>query len=556
MSEVPTVYGIDLGTTFTKCAVIDPKANQLRTFELDEGRNSVQSVVGMREEERGVVAYVGSGVLSELEHQDLELGPVRVVEEAKRWMGVLSDPDGMNDPPPWKYGGWEYVPQDIGAIILRRVRKEVDQRMPHTPLVKAVITHPQKFSENQRLATIQAGEIAGLDVITSITEPDAAMAFYGADREPGVYMVFDCGGGTLDVTIARVVAPDRPIEVVTSTGMYKGGRELDRAIVDIFIERYAAAFPGFDRDAMDVGTEAVWLKEARLIKERLSAGKDRIPASIMVNNDMYQGGMCNLRVTQGEFQERTQGLLAKFKKVADKALDRAHLRPEDLKAVLLVGGTTRLPALQRLLEMDPPVGLGVRLNKEMDPTTAVCQGAAYFAHDFIRNAKLASESVESDTTEDSPSSGGEAALTLTNPLITSTLAHGLGIKISDGQRDILHIMVQKDTQIPVEQPQVFYTNKPNMTSIPVELYEGNDSELSLGVRLGSCKLTGIPPGRPSGQPVEVKIIIAHNGQKRIRVRDLTSGKWEEMEISHDEKAVVDPSDIATRRQHIMGLVIR
>ena len=558
MNEAPTVYGIDLGTTFTKCAVIDPGARQVRTFELDEGRKSIQSIVGLRQENGNNVAYVGAGVIGELEFPDLELGPVRVVEEAKRWMGRLSDPKGINDPPPWDHGGWDYVPQDVGAIILRKVCKEVDPRMPQDPVARVVITHPQKFTDNQRMATIQAGQIAGLNVVTSITEPDAAMVFYGADREPGVYMVFDCGGGTLDVTIARVVGPDRPIEVITSEGLYKGGRELDRCILDILCEQYAASFRDFDRKVhLDKPTTALWLKEAREIKERLSRGKDRVPATIMVHNQHYQGGQCGVRVSRAMFQDRIKGLLTQFKEIADRALEIAHLRPADIKQVLLVGGTSRLPELQRLLEMDPPVGLGARLNRELDPTTAVCQGAAFFAHEYIRSGRARAEADSvppPDEPEPGPAGGG-AALTLQSP-ISSTLAHGLGIKVSDGTRDILHIMVPKDTRIPHQQQQTFYTSYAGATSIPVELFEGNTAEITLAHELGACKLTGIPAGRPAGQPVEVKIIIAHNGQKRIRVRDLTTNKWEEMDISHDKKAVVDTADIEARRRQIMSLVIR
>ena len=290
------IYGIDLGTTFTECAVINPRTKMPADFELDSGSKTMQSIVGLRQEEGQSIAYVGSAVLEELAMPNPELGELRVVEEAKRWMGTLDAKQG-NDPPPWSHAGWNYIPQDIGAIILRRVKQAVDERMPEYPVVHVVITHPQNFTENQREATRQAAQIAGLEVATTITEPDAAAVCYGANREPGLYMIFDCGGGTLDITIARVVGEDRPIEVVTSDGLYQGGRDLDRCVLELMYDQYEAGFSDFDRyQHIDLNTEVMWLGKARVFKEQLCSGRPAAGGQIMLQNSLYEGGHCRLRL--------------------------------------------------------------------------------------------------------------------------------------------------------------------------------------------------------------------------------------------------------------------
>ncbi|MFH1435970.1 MAG: Hsp70 family protein [Pseudomonadota bacterium] len=556
------IYGIDLGTTFTKCAVIDPGTSFVRPIEVDHGSLSIQSIVGLGVEGQGTVAYVGSSCAGRMEFPDRSLDQFRVVEEAKRWMGVLeADVVGA---PPWPFNEWQYIPQDIAALVLRRVKMAVDERMPGYPLRRAVITHPQKFTQNERLATRQAGEIAGIQVVTSIAEPDAAALCYGADNEPGLYMIFDCGGGTLDITIAKIAGRDSPIDVVTSEGLYKAGRDIDRRILDMMCEQYQASFPDFERTAhLDRTTEAVWLDRARTMKEKLgSRSRDGIEikeqaAEICVRNDAYEGGPCRVRIASMEVEHRVKDIIDDFRDCAYKALDYAHISPAGLKAVLLVGGTSRMAAVRRMIETEPPSGLGARVNAQLDSTTAIASGAAKLAARWKAEAgpAKADDGREAESSREPASRAPQLVL----DTIRSALAYGIGIPILKNDNPCLHVMIPKDTPLPCVKEQVFRTANAGDTSIRVDMYfdmfEKDLDEMPEKALLGHCVLAGIPPGQPAGRPVEVRINVAHNEEMRLEVTDCRTGLRTESAVHHNEKAVVRPDDIAARRAHISSIRI-
>jgi molecular chaperone DnaK len=266
---------------------------------------------------------------------------------------------------------------------------------------------------------------------------------------------------------------------------------------------------------------------------------------IRVGNPLYEGGICKMRITQGELDRLVSGLIEQFRQCTRRTLESAGLNCSDLQAVLLVGGTTRMPAVRQMLKE-----LGAQVNTELDPSTAIAVGAAKYGRMLI-DAGVASPSGASLA---GTPGRARAELTFEEPL-RSVLAHGLGIPVSRGGVDVLHVMVPKDTPLPHETEQTFHTSRAGATSITVTLHEGNREDFADSALLGNCVLTGIPRGRPAGQPVKVRLSIAHNGQKTLEVVDEKTGQRTRMAIEFNEKAVIRADDIDARRHHVMSIAL-
>lgn len=556
------IYGIDLGTTYTKCAIVLPADGERRILKLDrDSPNSpentlavLRSAVSLTSVDGVKTVYVGSRAWTQFNDWDPDIDPpYKCIEESKLWMGEnLSEATG--DKPPWAFAphGWEYRQEDIGALVLRKVKQEAEaQGFPK--LERIVITHPQNFTESRREATRQAAYIAQLDVVDTLTEPDAAAIAYGATMAPGRYMVFDLGGGTLDITIADI--GKGRCEVLTSDGIRQGGRDWDRRIFDAMVQCYRESFPGFERDYIDDRTRQDWMRKAERVKWQLTdaaeGGDPPARVKIQCKNEEFRDGMATyFSLKRSEFERLCQSLVDDCKCCAERTLDHKRLGWRDLHGILLVGGSTRLRAIRRMLEQES----GHALNTQIDASTVVAQGASLYAHSKTeKNAVQAS--VPAQLRRPSHPGAEQAAGISLVIEHKGVLARGLGVKAWDhhNKRNIIFNLIKKDSQIPRTEERQFQTTADNQTEIPVELWEGDVDDPAYCELVGTCVLSGIAPAR-AGQPVRVKIEIRESGAKQLSV--FSGGLFVEKAIKFDEERVIATDDLDVRRAFIQSLEIK
>lgn len=551
------IYGIDLGTTYTKCAVVRPIDSVLEVFKLDRASRDapqntltiLRSAVTVGCLEGRHIAYVGTRSLEELQDWDEDQEPLRRFEESKLYIGEDTARAGGHDAPPWPFPphDWEYRPEDIGAIVLRKVKKEVEAA--HGPTMeRIVITHPQYFSDTRRKVTRQAAEIAGLEVVDMLTEPDAAALAFNAGAAPGSYMVFDMGGGTLDVTICRI-EPGR-VTVLSSDGTRRAGRDFDRAIFDRMVDEYRTSFGEFEPAKLDQRTFQVWMKEAERVKRMLNE-QEVVATKYQCDNSLFSGGSKRIVVKRDEFYAASAPIVEASIECASNALAQAKLGWGDLANVLCVGGSTRLRHLRDALERAAGRRLAI---DELEVDSAIARGAATHAHQIAsRGATITSHlsGPIAKAKEEPAAAPAPAQIEL-----IGVLARSLGIKVYDRKRlrDVIHKLVAKGSQTPWKKafPSIFKTKDAGQTAIVVELYEGESTDPDECELLGTLELTGFPP-TAAGQPVEVTLEIDQNGTKHILVSALEQRT--EAVIEFDPRRVIGAADLEARREFIGRLHI-
>ncbi len=546
------IYAIDLGTTFTKCGLVRPEDGVLRIFKLDADQRGspvntlelLRSAVAVTTEDERRVAYVGSQAWTRFTDWDPDMdGPFRRFEESKLWIGEIAADDG--EAPPWTFPahGWGYRPEDIGALVMRKVKREIERdRAP--PMRRVVVTHPQFFTEARREATRQAAKLADLEIVDTITEPDAAAIAFGRDASPGTYMVFDLGGGTLDITIVRL-GRDGRTEVVTSDGERKGGRDWDRTIVSRMIELYQQKFPTFSADYLDEITLQDWMRKAEQIKWQLTGDQAADPLAgerIQCNNNVFSGMRVQFRIRLSEFESATQEHVDASKRCVARSLANKGMTWRDIDGVLLVGGSTRLRAIREMLARES----GKQLNTRVDANTAVVQGAAIYAH------RLAQKDRPIISIPSAPS--GIALV----PEHTGALARGLGVRAFDPSKGaageyVIVNLIPKDSPLPISRTKRFGTEAPNQTKLDVELWEGESADPEQCERLGICTLTDLPPG-PPGQPVDVTIDLHANGSKQFTV--IAGVKCKRESIRFDAQRVLPDDVLAERAVFLRSIEVR
>ncbi len=536
------VYGIDLGTTYTKCALVRPTDGVVEVFRLDRERpESPQNTlpmlrsavtVGMSGGRRA--AWVGARSLVELENWAEGDPEIRRFDETKIYIGEdVSRAQG--DPPPWPFAphDWSYRPEDVGAIILRKLQREVEAAGA-PPMKRVVITHPQYFTEARRKATRQAAEIADLEIVDTITEPDAAALLYGVEGRDGRFMVFDIGGGTLDVTVVEMTS--RHLRVIASDGEKIGGRDFDRRIFARMVAEYQALYPEFDGAFLDERTRQVWMREAERLKRQLNdPAQPMARVRYQCQSPQFPDGRVKaLNVKREEFLADTRPLVEDAVTCAERALGAAKTRWADLEGVLLVGGSSRLSHLREALQAVTDKVLPT----EVDVDTAIAHGAAIHAHRL-------------STRPEAPETPHPASIALDIDLV-GALARGLGVRVRDraSGRDVIFPLVPKDTPIPHRARRTFRTVERDR--LDVELFEGEETDPDLCELLGRVEMTGVALG-PPGQPVDVTIEIEGSGQKHLVVE--SGGARREAVIHFDDRRVLPQDDIAARRAFVSSLLI-
>ncbi len=472
--------GIDLGTTFSVAAYIEN--GKAKVIPSSEGGNLIPSVVAFTES--------GSQLAGRLAKAQAAANPARTITSIKRWMG--SDKKIEID-------GKIYTPQEISGLILRKVKKEAEAFLGQE-VKKAVITVPAYFNDNQRQATMEAAVLTGLDVMRIINEPTAASLAYGLHKEDAhLILVWDLGGGTFDVSILELGQGVFEVKAVNGD-THLGGDDWDRRITDYLAEEFKKI-------------HKIDLRENRIALQRLKEASEK------AKKDLSQKPVTNIRIPfiaqdkeleasliRAKFEELTKDLLEKMIGPTKQALKDAKLSPQDIDKVVLVGGSTRMPAVQKLAREL----FGKEPYMDIDPDEAVAIGAA------IQAGILAGE--VSDVT-----------LVDITPL-------SLGIETIGG---ISTKIIERNNSIPVSQSQIFTTARNNQTQVDIHILQGERALAKDNISLGKFTLDNIPSARRGEPQIEVAFQIDANGILQVSALDLHTENQKSIRLSSSKRLSQD-----------------
>ena len=473
------VVGIDLGTTNSVVAVLE--GGEPVIIPNSEGSRTTPSVVAFTKE--------GDRIVGQVAKRQAVTNPERTILSIKRHMG--SDHKVRID-------GKDYTPQEISAIILRKLKEEAENYLGET-VDKAVITVPAYFTDSQRQATKDAGVIAGLDVLRIINEPTSAALAYGLDKEvEQTVLVFDLGGGTFDVSILEL--DEGYIGVLATSGNNRlGGDDFDQRIVDYLVQEFKK------ETGIDLTSDRMAMQRLREAAEKAKIELSGLPQTnvnlpfISVTPD----GPVHLDVnlTRAKFNELTADLVEACLVPTRRAMEDASLKPEDIDRVILVGGSTRIPAVQEAIKNL----MGKEPYKGVNPDEVVAMGAA------IQAGVLAGEFAD----------GEGLVLVDVTPL-------SLGIETLGG---VMTTLIERNTAIPCKKSQIFSTAADNQTTVDIHVLQGERPMAADNVTLGRFQLTGIPPA-PRGVPqLEVTFDIDRNGIVHVSAKDLGTGKEQKITVT-------------------------
>ena len=469
------IIGIDLGTTFSAVAVLE--GGRPKIIPNSEGRNTTPSVVLFRDNEI---------VVGETAKRQAMLNPRHTVRSIKRIMGTKEKIE---------IGGKSYSPEEISAYILQKLKADAESYLGHK-VTKAVITVPAYFEDAQRQATKDAGKIAGLEVARIVNEPTAASLAYGIDKKnEHRIMVFDFGGGTFDVSILEL--GDGIFEVkATSGNNHLGGDDIDDLLIDYLAE-------GFKREnKIDLREDPVSLQRlkdaAEKAKIELSSSQQTEVNLPFIHSDSKGPKHLNTVITRSEFEKMISTILEKLKNPVKAAMKDAKVEGKDLDEVILVGGSTRIPAVQKLVKditkKEP--------NKSVHPDEAVALGAA------IQAGIL----------------GGDVK----DILLLDVTPLTLGIETLGGIRTPI---ITRNTTIPTKKSQVFSTAADSQPAVTINVLQGEREMAADNKSLGQFTLEGIPPA-PRGVPqIEVTFDIDANGIVNVSAKDKATGKEQRIVVT-------------------------
>jgi molecular chaperone DnaK len=492
--------GIDLGTTYSALAQLNAEGKPISVPNSD-GHTTTPSVVLLGESGHVIVGPSPERISVE--------SPDNVVEAIKRQMGSKT----------WHkvYQGKKLTPEFISALILKKLKQDSEQHIG--PITNAVITVPYYFNDLRRKATQDAGRIAGLNVIDIINEPTAATLAYAWMRgELGrtdmagsekTIMVYDLGGGTFDVTVVRYT-PTHFRVLATDGDVMLGGIDWTNRIVEHVAEQFRRKYSS--DPLADPETRMLFTQECETAKRTISA-KAQVPVNLY-----FQGKTLTVAVTRGDFERMTADLLQRTRDTTELVLQQSGVEVGSLDEVVLVGGSTHMPAVYDMLKSvtaRPP-------SRELNPDEAVAQGAAI--HAAILEAR-----------ETGGSSRMAQAVIKRLRAVTATdvNSHSLGVEITDVHDRKLksnHIMIPRNTPIPYTISQRFMTNVPNQQRIRVRLLQGEVPDVAACTVIGDFQITNLPPNLPLGSPVELTYSYDANGRIRAEARELTGNRQASAEI--------------------------
>ena len=501
------VIGIDLGTTNSCVAVTENGIPKI--IENSEGARTTPSIIAYANDEILVGAsakrqavtnpkntiyaskrLIGRKFKEEAVQKDIGLMPYQIIEASNgdAWVKVNDN---------------ELAPPQISAEVLRKMKKTAEDYLGHE-VTQAVITVPAYFNDSQRQATKDAGRIAGLEVLRIINEPTAAALAYGidkADKRDRKIAVYDLGGGTFDVSIIELanVDGDKQIEVLSTNGdTFLGGEDFDQRIMDYLVDTF------LKEQGIDLTKDVLALQR---LKEAAEKAKIELSSSAQtdvnlpyVTADATGPKHMNIKLTRAKLESLVEELVQRSLEPCRIAMKDAGVTADDIDEVILVGGMTRMPKVQEVVEKM----FGKAPRKDVNPDEAVAAGAA----------------VQGDVL-----GGGR-----TDVLLLDVTPLSLGIETQGG---IMAKLIQKNTTIPTKASQVFSTAEDNQPAVTVKAYQGERELVQYNKVLGEFNLEGIPPARRGTPQIEITFDIDANGIMHVSAKDKATGKENKITIKSD-----------------------